>query len=262
MKDEETADSEASGDEDKPVNKKRGLPKYTLYNMQFKKFQLPATIYAPSYPRGNGHLPKARYESDLDQLLFMVTKRQDLSALRGLVEYSKRNVDMRNAAGETPLIYAAREGALTSLRFLLGKNAKTDVFSDTGYTALHYAAKSGRTDIAEALLTKGANPNVVDANGETPLLMAAQYGFNDMVYALLRRGAEPNAVNVEGKTALDIATGNRVAEDLLIAYGAMPQVREGEVEVSPAERVQETSDIPQNVVYYDADGNEIKTTVR
>jgi ankyrin repeat protein len=129
--------------------------------------------------------------------------------------------------GWTPLMYAAREGALDAARALveLGANLnavalpQTDVKladvrklpDSVGTTALVYAIMNAHFDVAAMLIDKGANPNIVDTSG-----MAALYGAvemstlqwvqsrpapiwrdtltaADVVKRLLAKGADPNA---------------------------------------------------------------------
>ena len=93
--------------------------------------------------------------------------------------------------GWTPLMYAAREGALDAARALveLGANLnvvalpQTDVAltdavrkaADTvGTTALVYAIINAHFDLAAMLIDEGANPNIVDTSGMAALYAAVE----------------------------------------------------------------------------------------
>jgi ankyrin repeat protein len=111
----------------------------------------------------------------------------------------------------TPLMYAARDGAIDAVRALADAGADLNLADPVGTTALTLAILNGHFDTAVALLEKGADPNVADDNGMTPLYAAVdmhtiQTVFGrpmplleddtdpvEMVQALLAHGADPDA---------------------------------------------------------------------
>jgi ankyrin repeat protein len=110
----------------------------------------------------------------------------------------------------TPLMYAARDGAIDAVRALADMGADLNLVDPEGTTALTLAIVNGHFDTAVALLEKGADPNIADKNRMTPLYAAVDmhtlqtvWGrpapvLNDkvdpveMVKALLAHGADPN----------------------------------------------------------------------
>ncbi len=110
----------------------------------------------------------------------------------------------------TPLMYAARDGAIDAVRALADVGANLNLVDPDGTTALTLAIVNGHFDTAVALLEKGADPNVADKNRMTPLYAAVDmhtlqtvWGrpaplLDDavdpvgMVKALLAHGADPN----------------------------------------------------------------------
>jgi uncharacterized protein len=72
----------------------------------------------------------------------------------------------------TPLMYAARDGAIDAVRALAAGGADLDLVDPDGTTALTLAIINGHFDTAVALLEKGADPNVPDKNGMTALYAA------------------------------------------------------------------------------------------
>lgn len=110
----------------------------------------------------------------------------------------------------TPLMYAARDGAIDAVRALAASGADLNLVDPDGTTALTLAIINGHFDTALALLDKGANPNVADKNGMTPLYAAVDMNtiqtvmgrpmplLEDatdpagMVKSLLAHGADPN----------------------------------------------------------------------
>jgi ankyrin repeat protein len=111
----------------------------------------------------------------------------------------------------TPLMYAARDGAIDAVRALAGSGADLNLVDPDGTTALTLAIINGHFDTAVALLEKGANPNIADKSGMTSLYAAVDMNtiqtvwgrpmplLEDamdpagMVRSLLAHGADPNA---------------------------------------------------------------------
>ena len=110
----------------------------------------------------------------------------------------------------TPLMYAARDGAIDAVRALVDGGADLNLVDPDGTTALTLAILNGHFDAAVALLDKGANPNIPDKNGMTALYAAVDmhtiqtvWGRPmplledatdpvEMVQALLAHKADPN----------------------------------------------------------------------
>jgi ankyrin repeat protein len=111
----------------------------------------------------------------------------------------------------TPLMYAARDGAIDAVRALADSGADLNLVDPVGTTALTLAILNGHFDTAVALLDAGADPNVADKNGMSPLYAAVDMhtiqtvwgrpmplledatGPVEMVQALLAHGADPDA---------------------------------------------------------------------
>jgi ankyrin repeat protein len=77
--------------------------------------------------------------------------------------------------GWSPLMYAARQGALQTSRTLADAGADVNIAGPDGTTALLLAIVNAHFDLAALLLEKGANPNLADDSG-----MAALYAAVDM----------------------------------------------------------------------------------
>ena len=110
----------------------------------------------------------------------------------------------------TPLMFAARDGAIDAVRALAGSGADLNLVDPDGTTALTLAIINGHFDTAVALLEKGANPNIADKSGMTSLYAAVDMNtiqtvwgrpmplLEDatdpagMVRSLLAHGADPN----------------------------------------------------------------------
>ncbi|MCY4077782.1 MAG: ankyrin repeat domain-containing protein, partial [Acidobacteria bacterium] len=94
--------------------------------------------------------------------------------------------------GYTPLLFAARVGALASAKLLVAAGADVDDQPPYGTSATVVAAHSGHGDVAVFLLAEGADPNAADA-GYTALHAAILHKDAALVGALLDYGADPDA---------------------------------------------------------------------
>ena len=165
--------------------------------------------------------------------------------------------------GLTPLLFAAREGNMETVKLLLAAGAPVGQESQGDHTApMLMAAINGHFDIAKLLLEKGASPNQMSDAGATPLYATinVQYAakslypqptaqkqqkttYLELMEALLKLGADPNArlskhlwymsynfdllgVNTTGATPFwRAAYGTDVpAMRLLLKYGANPSI--------------------------------------
>jgi len=115
--------------------------------------------------------------------------------------------------GLTPLLLAARQGQLESVKALLEAGADVNQVSAGDKTSpILIATINGRFDVAKYLLEHGANPKLAADNGATPLYAAInvqwapkalypqprayeqqQITYLDLMKALLDKGADPNA---------------------------------------------------------------------
>jgi ankyrin repeat protein len=165
--------------------------------------------------------------------------------------------------GLTPLLFAAREGNLETVKVLLDAGAPIGQASEGDHTSpMLMAAINGHFDIAKLLLERGASPNQMSDAGATPLYATinVQYAakslypqptaqkqqkttYLELMEALLKLGADPNArlskhlwymsynfdllgVNTTGATPFwRAAYGTDVpAMKLLLKYGADPSI--------------------------------------
>ena len=111
-----------------------------------------------------------------------------------------------------------------------------------GLTPLLFAAREGNLETVKALLKAGASVNQTSSDSWTALLIATQNRFYQLGVYLLEQGADPNIANDGGWNALYLATDNRNIESgdyptrkpdmdhldfikLLLAKGANPNLR-------------------------------------
>jgi len=107
--------------------------------------------------------------------------------------------------GNTPLMIAASNRKLSSVKKNLAKGDKVNAQNNDGDTALLLAIKfSGGTQnvIQELLATEGVDVNIKNNNHDTALMLASKPGYTNTVGALLAKGAKVNAQDKVGTTAL------------------------------------------------------------
>jgi len=106
------------------------------------------------------------------------------------VEKANANVEAKNNDGWTPLHYAAWNGHIDAVQYLVEKananvEAKDDIY---GSTPLHYAAEKGHVDAMQYLVEKAnANVEAKDNDRCTPLQCAAWNGHIDVVQYLMEK---------------------------------------------------------------------------
>ena len=112
----------------------------------------------------------------------------------------------------TPLMYAARQGAVEATRTLADAGANLDLADPDGTTALVLAIINVHYDTAAALIEAGADPNLADTTG-----MAALYAATDL-NTLSWMFGRPDPKLTDRLTGVELI-------DMLLAYGADPNAR-------------------------------------
>lgn len=131
-------------------------------------------------------------------------------------------VDVVDAAGQTQLSLAVRQGNVELVRSLIKTGASVNHVDRDGWTILRSAAWGGHARIVDLLLDAGVQVDRADRDGRTALRAAAWGGHGDIVLKLLEHGADVNKVDKEGRTALIAAAymgHTNIVEDML-EYGA------------------------------------------
>jgi len=126
------------------------------------------------------------------------------------------------AAGDSPLVAAARGQDLPTVRALIAKRANVNEHARDGSTAILWATYHSDLEMAQALISAGAAVNTPNHYGITPLLQAARSGDAPLIAALLKADADPAFSHPDGETPLMAAsrTGRVDAVQLLLAAGA------------------------------------------
>jgi ankyrin repeat protein len=126
----------------------------------------------------------------------------------------RHDPNQRDDHGLTPLMWAARTGAVDAMNALLDGGADpTTRDVANGWTPLLHAIHKGQTEAVRLLLDRGVDPNR-PARMLTPLAMAAADPDPAIVQLLLAHGADPNARGVGGSTALSVAVSGGALTDI------------------------------------------------
>ena len=156
-----------------------------------------------------GMSPEVRNDAGETPLL-LASRYDHAQAARALLE-GGADVNARDKRGFTPLMRAVLNGSVETVQTLMAfkpdLNAQTtDPDPDTsGSTALMYAVAKDRKEVVDMLLDAGADINESDVYVGSALTWAAYYDREDLVADLLDRGADPNVLNNVGGTPLIVA---------------------------------------------------------
>ena len=130
--------------------------------------------------------------------LILALQGESLKVAKVLWDAKGIQIDIRNHAGETPLMMAALKAEVDAATALVAHGAAVQ---KDGWSPLHYAATGGSAAIVRLLLSKGAVLEARSPNGSTPLMMAARYGNEEAVDALLAAGGDRTLKNDLGMDA-------------------------------------------------------------
>jgi ankyrin repeat protein len=122
----------------------------------FRSERLPSTIYKKSYDKLNKQLPVARYENEIDGLVFVTAQHDDINGLRAVLD-SGRSMELMDKDGDTPLLVAVRHNAINTTRLLLLRHANYNVADRNGMTPIQIAEQQGNFVIVHALEAAGAS---------------------------------------------------------------------------------------------------------
>lgn len=134
-----------------------------------------------------------------EMALHIVTKRRDLGWI-GFLLQNDADPNVRDKAGNTPLILAAQQGFTEGVRVLLLLKPRVDLANRAGETALIMAVRARDAASAKLLLDAGANPDLTDnAQGFSARQYAAQDARGGGVARLLKDApVRANAAVVQG----------------------------------------------------------------
>ena len=141
-----------------------------------------ADVNAKESSFGETALMWAAAENHAAVVTLLTQRGADLNAVSDLLTFSNARVDIATMVttalprgGLTPLMYAARQGALDSTRALIAAGADLKRADPDGMSAMLIAIINAHYDVAALLAEKGADPDLGDASG-----MGALYALVDM----------------------------------------------------------------------------------
>ena len=122
---------------------------------------------------------------------------------------AKVSVNVRNAAGQSPLSVSSSKCFLEGMKLLIDKGADINLQDIYLRTPLHLACEnvgsSVHHDCVQYLLANGASVHFRDVYGRTPLHVATMAGCVECITLLLDHGASSDVQNEDGNTPLHIA---------------------------------------------------------
>ncbi|MHC3897869.1 UNVERIFIED_CONTAM: ankyrin repeat domain-containing protein [Wolbachia endosymbiont of Nasonia longicornis] len=144
-----------------PVNKENEeSEKWTKLNKEIKKEcnHKSKSIYKRQYDSLNEHLPKTIFTDDYSKQFFYCIKKGNLICLRGVINKLEKIgltiqeiLRFRNKLGDTPLIYAVKQGQIDTVRFLLLQGADPRVVDNNFKSPIDIAIEKKQIDIINAI---------------------------------------------------------------------------------------------------------------
>jgi uncharacterized protein len=157
----------------------------------------------------------------------------------------------------------AGDGDLAAVKADIAAKTPVDAREGSGETALGFAASNGRVEVVRYLISQGADVNSRDSDfgGVTPLMLASggkQSGrdYPNVIAALLAAGANVNAKDKWGSTAIEKAAmgGEPEVIPILVKAGADPNST-GAIDTSPLAWAAYDGDIPMMQALISAGAN-------
>jgi ankyrin repeat protein len=125
-----------------------------------------------------------------------------LAILQMLIHHDSSLLEQTTKDGETPLLFASRNGHPEICRFLMDRGCRCNVHAverEEGNNALMLAARYGHLEVVRLLLKRGFDVHARDRVGNTALVSPchSNYGTNlEVVRLLLQRGCDVEARNI------------------------------------------------------------------
>jgi Zn-dependent protease with chaperone function len=121
-----------------------------------------------------------------------------LNAIESFDPFANIEEEVMGIDDTPPIIQAAINGEIDSVKNLSKEVKNIEVEDYTGYTAMDWSIKTGNAEMVKTLLENGADPNNETSYGMTPLMTAAEAGKTEMVKLLYSAGADLDYQEVGG----------------------------------------------------------------
>lgn len=203
-----------------------------------KLIQHGADVNAAEDERGQTALMWAVAQQNTDVTRVLIENGADVHA-RTKVHYQLENTAGNTNAtgnfrmahgGSTPLLFAARNGDVSTAQVLVDAGAETDDTAASGTSALVIAAHSGHGPLGIYLLEEGANANAAEA-GYTALHAAVLRSEIELVKSLLEHGANPNAVVERGTPGRRFSADYSIRTQMIGTNALWLAAKYGELEI-------------------------------
>jgi|GEM_PF-4377766 len=102
--------------------------------------------------------------------------------------------------GNDALLFAAKQGQLGTVKWLLRNGKRFDHRNRQGHNAVQLAMEGNRPNVVTELIRSGMNVDAPDMNGDTYLLSAIARGNESMVQTLVGLGADTRIPGARGIT--------------------------------------------------------------
>jgi ankyrin repeat protein len=127
--------------------------------------------------RGQTPLMWAAAEGHGDAMKVLIEAGADVNARSSIVVWERQRTEEPRdkwlpPGGLTPLLFAARDGKVSSVKVLLDHGADINIVDPDRHTPLILALSSGHFDVAGLLIERGADVNMEDKVGQTALYAA------------------------------------------------------------------------------------------
>lgn len=174
-------------------------------------------------------LEKRQEQINVKNDIFKAIDANDEDAISKLIQSNKKNLENRNADGDTPLLYCLKNKKSKLASKFIAVPVDINAQDKDGNTALHLAAQNGLTATIKKLLKNTTcNSNKKNNAGQTPLMLAAQQKNQHVPKHLIDGGAQLNEQDKNGKTALHYAVEkkNEALVKNLIQAGALVDIKD------------------------------------
>lgn len=141
----------------------------------------------------------ANTQENLDAAFITAVRNDSLPDVKKLLAMGA-NINARDSAEFTGLMYAALMDNLEMTEFLADSGSDLHATNSGGNTALHLAAIQKNPETAQALLDRGADINARDFTGQTAVFYAI--GYPPALKVFLDADADINLPNYAGMTPL------------------------------------------------------------